>query len=145
MNIYVAAAFGQAQRVREIHARLAGLGVTPVSSWVDRGDGQVERLDEMTGADLAEIIEENDAAVASADVIMVLSSLEAKETFAEARYALSLGRLVLWVGEPRPLSAYRQGVVSLPHVETALCFLEGYMRADGALRRPLSRRLALVR
>jgi hypothetical protein len=143
MNVYVAAAFSWAPKVRELHARLSALGLVPVSSWIEHANDPPEAV--MAPGELELRIEENDRAVASADVVVVLASLEAKETFAEARFALSLGRLVIWVGEPRPLSAYRSGVVQLGHIETALCFLEGYTRADASLRRPTSRRLALVR
>lgn len=139
MNVYVAAAFGDAPRVLELHARLEALGFTPTSSWVRHSTGEPEDLESMSPAKLADVIEENDRGVESADVVIVLASAAAKETYCEAARALGGApgtRLVLWVGGPRPLSAYRAGVERFSSVEMALAWLSGWARvpADRAHR-----------
>ena len=139
MNVYVAAAFADVERVRGAHAELERLGLRPVSTWVAHADGQRERLDSMTDAERWAIAEENDAAVHRADVVIVLASLEGKETFAEARIAVELGRLVLWVGTPLPLTAYRRGVERFGTLDVALAFLEGTMKGARAGRRGAAR------
>jgi hypothetical protein len=125
MNVYVAASFTDVARVREVHAELERMGLRYVSTWVRHADGSRERLEAMTDEARAAIIEENDSAVRRADVLIVLAGLEGKETFAEARFAAELGTLILWVGEPRPLTAYRRNVQRFADVELALAFLSG--------------------
>jgi hypothetical protein len=125
VNVYVAAAFTQVALVKETHAELEQRGFSVMSSWVRHATGEREALETMTDAERWAIADENDRGVRSADVVLVLASPEAKETFAEARYACELGRLVLWVGRPLPLTAYRQGVERFTALSTAFTFLTG--------------------
>ena len=125
MNVYVAASFVQVAKVRETHAELERRGLRWTSTWVHAADGKPETLDEMTEDERFRIAEENDNGVRRADVVLVLASDGARETFCEARFACEIGRPVLWVGWPRPLTAYRRQVERFDSLELALAFLHG--------------------
>ncbi len=113
LRCYVAAPFADAPFVREVHACLRLLGIEPSSSWAEApsADGQPERLDLMPIEQVRAIAERNDHALATSDVVLVLPRDGAgREMYAEARLAIAIGLEVIWVGGPRPLSAYREGV-----------------------------------
>lgn len=136
MNVYVAAAFTQVHLVKEVHAELVARGMTPTSSWVRHATGESESLEIMTDTQRWAAAEENDQGVRAADVVIVLASPEGKETFAEARYAAALGRTLLWVGRPLPLTAYRRGVERFTALSTALTYLSGLEASRRRLRIP---------
>lgn len=128
MNVYVASSCGNVAAVVAVHEELRVLGFTPTSTWVsyaEAGNGR-ERLDQMPPGAIELVIRENDAAIDRADVVIVLAHPAGKETYAEARYAWSIGRKVLWVGEPRPLTAYRSGVERFSDCATAIAWLRAY-------------------
>lgn len=128
LRCYVAAPFADAPFVREVHACLRLLGIEPTSSWAECGDGEPERLDLMPIAEVRAIAERNDHALATSDVVLVLPREGAgREMYAEARLALAIGLEVVWVGGPRPLSAYREGVTLVDTLQEAFRVL--YERA----------------
>lgn len=136
-SVYVAASFQDGERVRACHSELERHGLRPTSTWLELAKGEPEALDKMPKEDVFRAIEENDAQIRKSDAVLVLASVSAKETFCEARYACELGRLVLWVGEPRPLSAYRKNVRQFDSVELALAFLAGSAAYARQRRAPL--------
>lgn len=112
LRCYVAAPFGDAPFVREVHACLRLLGLEPTSSWAEHADGSPEQLDAMPLEEVRALAERNDHALATSDVVLVLPREGAgREMYAEARLAIAIGLPVVWVGGPRPLSAYREGVI----------------------------------
>lgn len=112
LRCYVAAPFGDAPFVREVHACLRLLGIEPTSSWAEHADGTPEQLDAMPLAEVRALADRNDHALATSDVVLVLPREGAgREMYAEARLAIAIGLPVIWVSGPRPLSAYREGVV----------------------------------
>ncbi|MBI2395765.1 MAG: hypothetical protein HYV09_39740 [Deltaproteobacteria bacterium] len=112
LRCYVAAPFGDAPFVREVHACLRLLGLGPTSSWAEHADGSPEQLDAMPLEEVRALAERNDHALATSDVVLVLPREGAgREMYAEARLAIAIGLPVVWVGGPRPLSAYREGVI----------------------------------
>jgi len=131
---YVAAPFGDAPFVREVHARLRAMGVVPTSTWAEPADGVA--APDGTPEDLAAlpleavqaIAARNDHALASSDAVLVLpcvcvspaSKGGGREMFAEARLAVAFGIPVIWVGSPRPLTAYREGVARVSTLDEAL-------------------------
>lgn len=135
LRCYVAAPFGDAPFVREVHACLRLLGIEPTSSWAEHADGTPEQLDQMPLAEVRALAERNDHALATSDVVLVLPREGAgREMYAEARLAIAIGLPVIWVGGPRPLSAYREGVLRVESLPEA--FQELYERH--------SRRVAVV-
>ena len=125
---YVAAPFVDAPYVREVHACLRLLGIEPSSSWAEQADGQPEQLDAMPLELVRAIAERNDHALATSDVVLVLPRDGAgREMYAEARLAIAIGLEVIWVGGPRPLSAYREGVTLVDTLQEAFRLL--YERA----------------
>lgn len=134
LRCYVAAPFGDAPFVREVHACLRLLGIEPTSCWADAGDGSPERLDLMPLDEVRALAERNDHALATSDVVLVLPREGAgREMYAEARLAIAIGLPVLWVGGPRPLSAYREGVARVDSLAEAFQHLTT-LRAERAER-----------
>jgi len=100
------------------------LGFEPTSSWADapHADGSRE-LFSSSPEQLREIAEANDRDVCRSDVMIVLShESRGRETYAEARFALTLAIPVFWVGEPI-LTAFRGGVRRYVGLESALAGL----------------------
>jgi hypothetical protein len=126
LRCYVAAPFADAPFVREVHACLRLLGLEPTSCWAEgaAADGTPERLDLMPLEEVRALAERNDHALATSDVVLVLPREGAgREMYAEARLAVAIGLPLVWVGNPRPLTAYREGVVrveTLPEAYRAL-------------------------
>jgi len=124
LRCYVAAPFVDAPYVREVHACLRLLGIEPSSSWAESADGEPERLDLMPLEQVRAIAERNDHALATSDVVLVLPRDGAgREMYAEARLAIAIGLEVIWVGGPRPLSAYREGVALVDTLQEAFRLL----------------------
>lgn len=120
LRCYVAAPFGDAPFVREVHACLRLLGLEPTSSWAEHADGSPEQLDTMPLEEVRALAERNDHALATSDVVLVLPREGAgREMYAEARLAIAIGLPVVWVGGPRPLSAYREGVIRVESLTDA--------------------------
>ena len=126
LRCYVAAPFVDAPYVREVHGCLRLLGIEPSSSWAELADGQPEQLEAMPLEQVRAIAERNDHALATSDVVLVLPREGAgREMYAEARLAIAIGLEVIWVGGPRPLSAYREGVTLVDTVQEAFrCLYE---------------------
>jgi len=124
LRCYVAAPFVDAPYVREVHGCLRLLGIEPSSSWAELADGQPEQLDAMPLEQVRAIAERNDHALATSDVVLVLPREGAgREMYAEARLAIAIGLEVIWVGGPRPLSAYREGVALVDTLQEAFRLL----------------------
>lgn len=127
---YVAAPFADAAFVRVVHEHLVNIGVTPTSTWAMHAYGP-EDFSRFAPEELARIAEKNDADVRGSDVVLVLARDGAGgEMFAEARFAITLGRPVVWSGR-RTLSAWRRGVVRVDDLDDAIAVLAG-MRARHA-------------
>jgi hypothetical protein len=126
---YVAASFRHYEQAQAMQRALALLDLRITSSWADQAETSMglEDLESMSVADRTRVYMANDAALERADIVVVLASEGARETFAEARLAIHWGKLVVWVGSPKPLSAWRFGVVRCETAELALAFLEGYL------------------
>lgn len=120
LRCYVAAPFDDAPLVREVHARLRAHGVVPTSSWAEHARGP-ERLEELPLDEVRALAAKNDFALASSDAALVLPRDGAgREMYAEARLAIALAIPLVWVGFPRCLSAYREGVVRVEHLADGL-------------------------
>lgn len=132
-HVYVAAPFADGAFVREhVHERLASVGATPTSTWVHASAGP-EDFSRYTIEALREAAARNDADIRRSDVVLALARDGAGgEMFAEVRYALEIGRPVLWVGR-RILSAWRVGVVRCDDLDDALTALRSWgARRTGA-------------
>jgi hypothetical protein len=117
---YVAAPYGDAPIVRKLHAHLRSLGIRPTSTWAEGATGP-ENLEEMPIDLVRAIAARNDHALSVSDVVVVLPREGAgREMYGEARLAVALGIPMIWVGDPRCLTAYREGVTRVPDLETAL-------------------------
>jgi hypothetical protein len=111
LRCYVAAPYGDASIVRAVHELLRASGIEPTSSWAEGASG-VEDLESMPLAEVRALAARNDLALSGSDVLLALPRDGAgREMFAEIRLALAFGIPVVWVGHPRCLSAYREGVV----------------------------------
>lgn len=133
LRCYVAAPFGDAPFVREVHARLRALGIEPTSAWAEHADGP-ELLEEMPLDDVRALAARNDHALSVSDVVLVLPREGAgREMFAESRLAVAFGIPVLWVGFPRCLTSYREGVDRFPSLEAALAHLSQRARAHAVV------------
>lgn len=129
LRCYVAAPLADAPVVREVHGCLRLLGIEATSSWAETCDDAPERLDDMPLDEVRALAALNDHALATSDVVLVLPREGAgREMYAEARLAIAIGLPVIWVGSPRPLSAYREGVVRVDTVAEA--FRELYERQN---------------
>ena len=116
---YVAAPYADTDIVRSVHDRLRALDIEPTSRWADNATGP-ESFAGLSPEDLRGIAEANDRDLARANVVLVLSRHGAgAETYAEARYALTLGLPVVWVGR-LTLSAWRAGVTRCDGVDEGI-------------------------
>jgi nucleoside 2-deoxyribosyltransferase len=119
MILYVASPYDTAPEVRELHKRLTTLGIAFTSMWAEQANG-AEDFSKFSPEKLKDIAEENDAHVRAADAVLVLSrETGGRETYAEARYALSQQKHVFWVGK-LTLSAWRDGVTRCENIDDAL-------------------------
>ncbi|MGZ5968079.1 MAG: hypothetical protein ACXWP4_10465, partial [Polyangiales bacterium] len=99
---------------------LRALGIRPTSSWAEQATGP-ENLEEMPIELVRAIASRNDHALSVSDVIVVLPREGAgREMYGEARLAVALGIPMIWVGEPRCLTSYREGVLRVPDLESAV-------------------------
>jgi hypothetical protein len=145
-SIYVAASYAECERALAAKKCLEGYGLGVTSSWLEgavAAGGKDPLLAESPFAEDAEALKVlrdaaamNDSAIEHSDIVLVLASDAARETIAEARLAIALGKLVVWVGWPRPLSAYRPNVLRFADDGTACAFLWGYA---GPMRRERNR------
>lgn len=133
LRCYVAAPFIDASFVREVHACLRLLGIEPTSSWAEHANGP-EDLESMPLDEVRAIAERNDHALATSDVVLVLPRETAgREMYAEARIALAIGLPVVWVGGPKPLSAYREGVARVDSLAEAFRELRARLTQQAAI------------
>ena len=109
-RVYVAAPYGDGHRVRRTHALLRYLRLEPTSSWAETADGP-EDLGAIPVEKIRALAAKNDEELLNSDAVLVLARVGAgHEMCAEARLAIDRGIAVVWVGEPRCLSACRNGV-----------------------------------
>jgi hypothetical protein len=116
---YVAAPFGRAAEANGIALTLRDNGIHVTSRWIGqalRAEGGKETL---TQESAAAAIRQNDADVVSSDSVLALYYPgEGREFFCEVRFALSLFKRVVWLGDPGMLTAWRPGVTV---VSSAAC------------------------
>lgn len=131
MPVYVAAPWEDGAIVRMmVHSALVERGLVPTSTWCETADGAKEDFTRLTRAAKAAAAQRNDHDIHRAEVVLVLARPGAGgEMFAEARYALALGKRVVWVGR-EILSASRDGVMRVDNVEDAFAVLENMARAS---------------
>src|SRR5579859_5543697 len=113
-RVYVAAPFEDASKVREVHEFLRASGITPTSRWAEGiAMGAFDNAKDAASLPdtMRKFAEQNDRDIESSSVVFVMAREGAgAEMFAEARFALTLGKPVIWWGRPA-LSAWRSGVV----------------------------------
>lgn len=120
MPVYVAAPWEDGAIVRMmVHPALLERGLEPTSTWCAQADGEREDFARLTRAAKAAAAQQNDHDIHRAEVVIVLARPGAGgEMFAEARYALALGKRVVWVGR-EILSASRDGVMRAGSIDEA--------------------------
>ena len=115
--VYIATRYADAAHVETVivpQLRAAGLGV--VSSW-HLPPHAPEDLSSMTAIDAIRAYGNNRAEVTAADVVLVIATDGARETFAEAEQAWHEGTPVVWVGRPH-LSAMARAALGMWRLET---------------------------
>lgn len=122
MKVFVSADHAAVGRVREAHAKLRALGLSPVSRWAKRDAEPDPRVASI--ADVRDYLRERDEDMATADVLLVLVGEGSLQAAADARHALShwsgdAVRPVVWVGR-RTLDSYRRGVTCVESLEAGL-------------------------
>ncbi len=131
VNLYVATAFRNAAEARKVHARVARWGVTPVSSWAVNAHGP-EDLSALSRKSVQALAHLNDHDLLSAHLVLVIAREgEGGEVFAETRLALAHRIPVLWTGERRILSAYREGVLRVARIDDALDHVKALVKLVG--------------
>jgi hypothetical protein len=132
MNIYFAAPYDDAPLVQRLHTRAKTMGLKPMSHWAETAHGS-EQLATMPIERVRSIAWDNDVDLKSSQVVIVLAREGAGgEMFAEARLALTHEIPVIWVGDRRPLTAYRPGVIRVGGIEEAFVVLKGLSDAASA-------------
>lgn len=123
IRVYVAGPYSSASFIREhVHERLRQLRMEPTSRWADDAHG-AEDFSKFSPERLREFGLSNDADVARADALLLVDLAGmGRETYAEMRLALILGKPVIWLGR-HALSAYRDGVTRAEDLDEALSFL----------------------
>jgi hypothetical protein len=130
LSVYVASPFSNAVIVRMIHERIVAAGMRVTSSWGETALGP-EDWSRFSAEELERAIARNDADVIAADVVFLHDpTSEGRETYAEARFALAIGKPVVWHG-PRGLSRWRKNVIRVDDTDAGLCVL-GSMNAKHA-------------
>jgi hypothetical protein len=131
VKLYVATAFSNAAEARAVHALVEPLGITPASLWAADANGP-EDLRDLPRAKVRAIAHHNDRDLLSAHLVLVLAKEGAGgEMFVEVRLALAHRIPVLWVGERRILSAYREGVLCVDRLGDAMIHLRGFLTLIG--------------
>lgn len=122
---YVAGPYSSAAFIREhVHARLRQHRVLPTSRWAEDAHGS-EDFSKYSPERLKEFGRANDADLRGSDVLFLVDLAGVgRETYAEARFALLLGKPVVWLGR-YSLSAWRDGVVRAEDLDHALEILIG--------------------
>ena len=135
MRIYVAAPYGSAARVREVHKLLEAIDCSPVSHWAEMAT-DAEHLTDSAARVQRAMWEVNIQCLDTAEAVLVLSEeTGGGEMFAEIGRALHMGRPVLWTGPRRVLSCYAPGVVIERCLDDALDRLAGAAKAPREHRR----------
>jgi hypothetical protein len=125
LRVYLAAPYLDAPAVRDLDAKLDGLGFDVTSTWAHAASGP-EVLGSRPLDDVRRIAHANDRDLLSANLVVALAREGAgAEMFAEVRLALAHRIPVLWVGTKRPLSAYREGVLRVADLDEGMFFLLG--------------------
>lgn len=128
LRAFVAAPYQDSRLVRETHLRLCAVGIAPTSTWAETAPDAPENLSRFSDAEKLQICDDNDRDIERADVLLLLAREDAgRECFAEARFALTLGMPVVWVGF-RTSGAWRRGVCRAPSYDHALEMLERIAR-----------------
>jgi hypothetical protein len=125
MNVYIAAPYEDSQLVREHHILLRDLRMTPTSQWAEDAQDGTEDLRQLSPRVARVRAFRNDLDLRSAHVVVVFARDGAGgEMFAEARLALENNIPVIWAGERRTLSAYRDGVIRVDSLGDAFRVLK---------------------
>ena len=128
MNVYVSAPFAEAHFVRHhIHPRLKALGIKPTSSWAEEAHGGPEDFDMFSPGELQAIAAKNDADLEKSDAVLLYDPMgEGYETYCEVRFAIVLGKQVVWCGS-RCLSRWRAVVRRVDSLDAGLAELRTMM------------------
>lgn len=132
LRVYLAASFAKARWVESVVAPLlTARGCDVVSTWHRAPHIEAEALKDMPAELRHEIAATNDRDIAQADVVVVVASVEARETWAELVSAWRAGVRCIVI-EPMdgtmPLSAYRPGVMHVVSVGDAVDVAAGLRR-----------------
>src|SRR5438132_14034832 len=120
-RVYVAAPYEDRLMVREHHEVLRASGFIPTATWCT--------LEYASDADatpdvLRTLARQNDCDLDQSEVLIVFARHGAGgEMFCEARYAVSTGLPILWIGR-HILTTYRRGVYVVHCMNDALALLE---------------------
>lgn len=124
MKVYIATRFDRAEVIESgVATVLRRMRFETTSTWHRPPFAPKEALETVPLRIVQAIAETNDADLRSADVVLVLAVDGARETWAELRYALTLGKTCVVVGPPFPLSAYRHGVDRVESLNDAVALL----------------------
>lgn len=121
--VYVAAHYSLAPMVRAIHEKLFAIGCAPTSQWARLATRTLEELEDCSPEERRILWEMNDTCIDQSEAMLVVACVnKGGETFVEVGRALGRTIPILWTGERRILSSYRQGVfrVSLDEALRAL-------------------------
>jgi hypothetical protein len=133
-NVYVAGPYATAPRVREVHRLLDLRGLRWSSRWAEVAQGP-ENLATLTDDHRERVRYDNHAAIAAADVLLVLAAPGMCETLVEIGVAMALGVPVVWVdGDHRlPLSATCPSLCTrVASVEEAIALVRARARKAAA-------------
>lgn len=101
MKVFVAAAWLESARVRELHSSLRAIDIEVLSIWAEKDGaiaGSSEDLASLSDGELLTLWYENREGIADCDVFIILADTPGREAFAEAEYARILGKPIVWVG-----------------------------------------------
>jgi hypothetical protein len=129
LRVFVASAFSARGRVRDMHAALFARGIETTSRWAETPGEGVEELEALTPCQIRAICEQNDRALESAHIVLMLATPNGGCSYGEVRHALDRGMAVLWEGHRRA-DAWRHGVMQVGHLSEALLILEHVAKAS---------------
>src|SRR5258706_864326 len=103
-KVYVAAPYRRHPFVREVHAMLTAVGITPTSRWAMRAEISID--DAMTAFEI------DRADIGSSDgMLALLNEPDGKETYCEIEVARSMGMPIVWVDGFPDYARDRDGIV----------------------------------
>lgn len=137
-KVYIASPYEDSPIVARVAEKLYSFGISSTSYWALQADGRKEDQSRSTPEDLRSYALRNDADVLDSDAVVVLARPgTGGEMFAEARFALIVGKPVIWVGR-KILSTWREGVTWVEDSDDAVSLLRDHNsgRFKGGLASP---------